>query len=107
MKASFISHASITNMLGRRAIYSEYLFTHPKSTSKQLALIVQANKHYGICKIIVAEVKEVKDDAAIELKPIPQLGSKLLSDFQGRQFNDGDVYEHLVDTLIETLNSEE
>ena len=56
---------------------------------KNLSVLVQANKNYGICEII-AEGNRI---------------SEVLSEFQGRQINDEHTIVHLRNVLEEVLNT--
>lgn len=79
---------------------------------------VQANKHHGICDIILCKevTKEVtheytgpdgkkrtKKKQKTYLKTVRRL-SEVNSDFQGRQYDDSDVMAHLSSVLTQILN---
>lgn len=72
---------------------------------------VQANKNHGICDIIQGTLvpQEIVDEkkrkrTIKKFFPITRV-SEVLSNFQGRQYDDVEVMEHLKNVLCETLNS--
>lgn len=84
---------------------------NPKSPYK---VKVQANKNYGICNILVGTKipQEIVDKKTGKKKIITVFSptfrpTTVLSDFQGRQYNDAYVMEHLSNILYKTLNTNE
>ena len=88
---------------------------NPKAPHK---VRVQANKHHGICDIILCKEvtkettheytgpdgkKRTKKKQKTYLKTIRRL-SEINSDFQGRQYDDNIVMEHLSNVLYQVLN---
>ena len=78
--------------IGRKSIVRKLELPNNKDPKKLNVVLIQANKHYGICDIlhVVEPGKKVR---------IPEA----LSVFQGRQYNDLDVIEHLWNVLNEIL----
>lgn len=79
--------------LGRKSIARKLEVPNNKDLKKHHVVLVQANKNHGICDILL----------------VPEPGKKVrvaevLSVFQGRQFDDVNVVEHLWNTLREVLN---
>lgn len=81
--------------LGRKSIVTEFQVPC-EALEKRVTVLVQANKNYGICDIILVTSPEDKVRLA-----------DVLSVFQGRQINDSNVAEHLWNVLNETINPEE
>lgn len=71
--------------LGRKSISISLSITNTENPKKPHEVVVQANKNYGICDMS------------------PRVG-EVLSDFQGRQINNGDVISELEDVLYVQLN---
>lgn len=66
----------------------------------KFVLRVQANKHHGICDIILGTFETNKHKG---FTPIRRM-NELVSSFQGRQFDDEYVIDHLVNISYELLN---
>lgn len=66
-----------------------------EALKKRLTVLVQANKNYGICDILLVTEPGKK----VRM-------TEVLSVFQGRQFNDEYIMEHLYNVLDEIFNSE-
>lgn len=71
--------------LGRKSISTVLSITNTENPKKPHEVVVQANKNYGICDMS------------------PRVG-EVLSDFQGRQINNGDVISELESVLYVQLN---
>ena len=82
--------------LGHKSIVTKLEVPNNKDSKKRHVVLVQANKNHGICDILF--VTEPGKRARL---------SDTLSTFQGQQFDDPNVMEHLWDVLNETLNSSE
>lgn len=81
---------------------------NPKAPHK---VKVQANKHHGICDICLykEETKEITPDGKKRTKKktfykFARRLSELISDFQGRQYDDANVMAHLTDVITKSLN---
>lgn len=94
--------------IGRKSIVTEVVIpNHPA-----VPFVVQANKHHGICDIIqgtrlpqeVVDEKTKKKKTVMRFFPVRRVG-EVLSTFQGRQYDDPNVFKHLEDVLSETLNT--
>lgn len=70
--------------LGRKSISTVLSITNTENPKKPHEVVVQANKNYGICDMS------------------PRVG-EVLSDFQGRQINNGDVISELESVLYVQL----
>lgn len=79
--------------LGHKSLVKKLKINNLKDPKKPHTILVQANKHYGICDILhcVEPGKKVRV-------------SSVLSVFQGRQYNDEYIMEHLSNVLYEILN---
>lgn len=71
--------------LGRKSISTVLSITNTENPKKPHEVVVQANKNYGICDMS------------------PRVG-EVLSDFQGRQINNGEVISELESVLYVQLN---
>ena len=103
--------------IGRKSL-ATVLTIQNCDTKSYYKVQVQANKNHGICDIILCEevTKEVthefngpdgkkhsKKKTRIYLMPVRRL-SEVISDFQGRQYDDPITMEHLVNVLTQVLN---
>lgn len=96
--------------IGRKSIVTEIVI--PNHSNPTVSFVVQANKHHGICDIIqgtrlpqeVVDEKTKKKKTVMRFFPVRRVG-EVLSTFQGRQYDDPNVFEHLEDVLSETLNT--
>lgn len=79
--------------LGRKSIARKLEIPSNKDQKKLHVVLVQANKNYGICDVLLVTEPGKKVRMA-----------EVLSIFQGKQFNDLDVVEHLWNVLNEILN---
>lgn len=71
--------------LGRNSIYNVLKIVNISNPAEPYKVTVQANKNYGICDMS------------------PRVG-EILSDFQGRQINDENIENALVEALFVALN---
>ena len=112
--------------IGRKSIVVEVVIPNcqnPQSPKAQSALgdvatpfvvKVQANKNHGICDIIqgsklpqeVIDAKTQKKKTIMKFFPVCRV-DKVLSTFQGRQYDSPDVFEQLKVALDNTLNGHE
>ena len=96
--------------IGRKSIVTEVVI--PNHSNPAVPFVVQANKHHGIYDIIqgtrlpqeVVDEKTKKKKTVMRFFPVRRVG-EVLSTFQGRQYDDPNVFEHLEDVLSETLNT--
>ena len=101
--------------IGRKSLATVLTIKNCENPKSPYKVQVQANKNHGICDIILCEevTKEVthefngksKKKTKIYLMPVRRL-SEVISDFQGRQYDDPLTMEHLVTVLTQVLNSE-
>lgn len=97
--------------MGRKSIVTEIVIQNQSNPALPYIVRVQANKNHGICDIIVGSKipQEIVDKKTEKKKTIMKffftrrLG-EVLSAFQGRQYDDADVFNHLENVLTETLN---
>ena len=98
--------------IGRKSIVTEVVIPNHSNPAVPFVVKVQANKHHGICDIIqgprlpqeVVDEKTKKKKTVMRFFPVRRVG-EVLSTFQGRQYDDPNVFEHLEDVLSETLNT--
>lgn len=76
---------------GRKSIVVETLIPNSRNPQSPFMVKVQANKNHGICNIVT---------------PLHHAGD-ILSSFQGRQYDDPDVFGLLEVALEDLLNSSE
>lgn len=96
--------------IGRKSIVTEVVISNHSNPA--VPFVVQANKHHGICDIIqgirlpqeVVDEKTKKKKTVMRFFPVRRVG-EVLSTFQGRQYDDPNVFKHLEDVLSETLNT--
>lgn len=96
--------------IGRKSIVTEVVISNYSNPA--VPFVVQANKHHGICDIIqgirlpqeVVDEKTKKKKTVMRFFPVRRVG-EVLSTFQGRQYDDPNVFKHLEDVLSETLNT--
>lgn len=109
-------------MIGYNSIVEAFLIK-VEGAKKPVEVLVQANKNYGICDILIpnnlvkpeapsrptkesnAAYKAAKQIYDIRMREAVQLRSDLLNAFQGRQLNSEDTCIHLYNVLYETLNA--
>lgn len=99
--------------IGRKSLATVLTIKNCENPKSPYKVQVQANKNHGICDIILCEevTKEVthefngksKKKTRIYLTPVRRL-SEVISDFQGRQYDDPITMEHLVNVLTQVLN---
>ena len=80
--------------IGRKSIVKKLEIPNHSDRKKVNAVLIQANKNYGICDIL----------RVIEPSGEKVRMSELLSEFQGRQINDENTIIHLWNVLEEVLN---
>lgn len=99
--------------IGRKSRVVELSIHNNENPKSPFKVKVQANKHHGICDIILCE-EVSKEITTIEgkkkgkkmqifYKPVRRL-LELISEFQGRQYDDQDTRIHLTNVLTEVLN---
>lgn len=111
-------------MQGRKSIVTEIAIlnqSNPQSPKVQsnlgdiaspFVVKVQANKNHGICDIVVGsrtpqeivDEKTKKKKTIMKFFPIRRAGD-VLSSFQGRQYDDPEVFELLEEALHVSLNT--
>lgn len=107
-----------TMAIGRKSRVVELSIHDNENPKSPYKVQVQANKHHGICDIILCKEftkkvtheftgpdgkKRTKKKLKSFYKPVRRL-SELVSEFQGRQYDDNDVMEHLSNVLTQILN---
>lgn len=80
---------------GRKSNVKKLEIANSKNPQKPIVVLVQGNKNYGICDILLVTESGKK----VRM-------TEILSVFQGRQFNDEYTMEHLYNVLDEIFNSE-
>ncbi len=97
--------------IGRKSIVTEITVLNQSNPASPFVVRVQANKNYGICDILVGTKvpQEIVDKKTGKKKTIMKFfptsrPTSVVSDFQGRQYNDAYVMEHLHNVLFKTLN---
>lgn len=97
--------------IGRKSIVVEVVIPNHSNPASPFVVKVQANKNHGICDIIqgtkgpweVVDAKTQKKKTIMKFFFTRRVG-EVLSTFQGRQYDDPEVFEHLKNVLCETLN---
>lgn len=98
--------------IGRKSIVTEITILNQSNPASPYVVKVQANKNHGICDIIqgtrlpqeVIDEKTKKKKTIMKFFPVRRV-DKVLSSFQGRQYNDPKVFELLEDALHISLNT--
>lgn len=101
--------------IGRKSRVVELTIHNEENPKSPYKVKVQANKHHGICDIILCKEftkeitgpdgkKHTKKKLKSFYKPVRRL-SELVSEFQGRQYDDQDNMAHLSNVLTQILNS--
>lgn len=98
--------------IGRKSIVVEVVI--PNHTNPATPYVVQANKNHGICDIIqgtkvpqeVVDPKTQKKKTIMKFFPVRRM-DKVFSTFQGRQYDDPDIFESLEVALDNALNHHE
>lgn len=105
-------------VIGRKSRVVELSIHNNENPKSPYKVKVQSNKNHGICDIILC--KESTEEVTVEFtgvdgkkrtkkklktfyKPIRRL-SELISEFQGRQYDDQDNMIHLSNVLTQILN---
>lgn len=113
-------------MIGEKSLIKNFIIPNTRNKQKSYEVLVQANKNYGICDIIIpndlvapeppadksskpekAAYKAAKLIYDTKMRKAKQLRSDLLNAFQGRQINDSFIRTHLSNVLYSVLNYEE
>lgn len=104
--------------IGRKSRVVELSIHNNENPKSPYKVQVQANKHHGICDIILCQEvskevthefvgpngkKRTKTKTKTFYQPVRRL-SELVSEFQGRQYDDQDIMAHLANVLNQTLN---
>lgn len=104
--------------IGRKSRVVELTIHNEENPKSPYKVKVQANKHHGICDIILCKefTKKVtheftgpndkkcsKKKLKSFYKPVRRL-PELVSEFQGRQYDDQDNMAHLSNVLTQVLN---
>ena len=97
--------------IGRKSIVVEIVIPNYTNPATPYVVKVQANKNHGICDIIqgtripqeVVNAKTQKKKTIIKFFPVRRV-SKVLSAFQGRQYDNPAVFEMLENALNLELN---
>lgn len=101
-------------MQGRKSIVAEVVIPNHLKPNAPFVVKVQANKNHGICNIIqgsklpqeVIDAKTQKKKTVMKFFPVRRM-DKVLSAFQGRQYDDPNVFKQLEVALDNSLNSHE
>lgn len=104
--------------IGRKSRVVELTIHNEENPKSPYKVKVQANKHHGICDIILCKEftkeitheftgpdgkKHTKKKLKSFYKPVHRL-SELVSEFQGRQYDDQNNMVHLSNVLTQVLN---
>lgn len=104
--------------MGRKSLVVELSIHNNENPKMPYKVKVQANRHYGICDIVLCKevtkevTQEYTDPSGKKVSkkktktysvPVRRI-SEVHSDFQGRQYNDAIVMEHLSNVLAQVLN---
>lgn len=100
--------------IGRKSIVAEVVIPNHRNPATPFVVKVQANKNHGICDIIqgsklpqeVIDAKTQKKKTVMKFFPVRRM-DKVLSTFQGRQYDDPNVFEQLEVALDNSLNGHE
>lgn len=100
--------------IGRKSRVVELSIHNNENPKAPYKVKVQANKHHGICDICLykEETKEItytgpdgkKRTKTKTFYKFARRLSELISDFQGRQYDDANVMAHLTDVITKSLN---
>lgn len=100
--------------IGRKSIVVEVVIPNRRNPATPFVVKVQANKNHGICNIVqgsklpqeVIDAKTQKKKTIMKFFPVRRV-DKVLSTFQGCQYDSPDVFEQLEVALDNTLNGYE
>lgn len=100
--------------IGRKSIVVEVVIPNHTNPATPYVVKVQANKNHGICDIIqgtkvpqeVVDPKTQKKKTIMKFFPVRRM-DKVFSTFQGRQYDDPDIFESLEVALDNALNHHE
>lgn len=98
--------------IGRKSIVTEITILNQSNPQSPFVVRVQANKNRGICDIVVGsrvsqkivDEKTKKKRTIMKFSPIRRAGD-VLSSFQGRQYEDPEVFKLLEGALHVSLNT--
>lgn len=104
--------------IGRKSLVVKLSIHNNENPESPFKVRVQANKHHGICDIILYKgtTKEVSHEYASadgkkrtkkEVKTFYKFDrrlSELVSEFQGRQYDDSNVMTYLIEVITKNLN---
>lgn len=98
--------------IGRKSIVTEITILNQSNPASPFVVKVQANKNHGICDIVVGsripqeivDEKTKKKKTIMKFFPVRRAGD-VLSSFQGRQYDDPEVFELLEGALHVSLNT--
>lgn len=109
-------------MTGTNSIIKNFIIPNMEKKKKSFEIVVQANKHYGICDIIIphnfvapvkptiltkesnAKYRAEKAEYDANMAHVKLIRNKILNEFQGRQLNDDNVRIHLINVLYAIMN---
>lgn len=97
--------------IGRKSIVVEVVIPNHTNPATPYVVKVQANKNHGICNIVqgtrlpqeIVDAKTQKKKTIMKFFPVRRV-DKVLSTFQGRQYDDPTVFEMLENALNSELN---
>lgn len=98
--------------IGHKSIMVETVISNHSNPAAPFIVKVQANRNHGICDIIVGskipqeiiDEKTKKKKTIMKFFPVRRVG-EVLSSFQGRQYDDPEVFELLEGALHVSLNT--
>lgn len=109
-------------MIGANSIIKNLIIPNTNDKAHSFEVIVQANKNYGICDVVIPHnfvapekptkstkeanflYKEKKSEYDANMARVKEIRNQLLWEFQGRQINDSEVRIHLTNVLYSKLN---
>lgn len=98
--------------IGRKSIVVETVIPNHSNPAAPFVVKVQANRNHGICDVVVGsripqeviDEKTKKKKTIMKFFPVRRAG-EVLSSFQGRQYDDPEVFELLEGALHVSLNT--
>lgn len=98
--------------IGRKSIVTEITILNQSNPASPFVVRVQTNKNHGICDIVVGsripqeivDEKTKKKKTIMKFFPVRRM-DKVFSSFQGRQYDDSEVFELLENALHVSLNT--
>lgn len=93
-------------MIGKNSIVLGIVIPNKAMPSKPFAISVHANKNHGICDVVLVTrvVTKTNGKKTVSYVPVRRV-TEVLSEFQGRQYDDPYVHEHLKNVLYELFNN--